>query len=46
MTPSASIKRRGMGFTVGSKQLISLALHNKVPAIYQFREFTAADNPM
>jgi hypothetical protein len=25
-----------------SKQLASLALHKRVPAIYQFREFTAA----
>jgi len=29
-------------FTTGSKQLVALALRYKVPAIYQFREFTEA----
>jgi putative tryptophan/tyrosine transport system substrate-binding protein len=33
-------------FTARSKQLAALALHNRVPAIYQFREFAAAGGLM
>jgi len=33
-------------FTARSKQLAAMALHNRVPAIYQFREFAAAGGLM
>jgi putative ABC transport system substrate-binding protein len=51
----AAIAKLGIGglviggetlFTSGSKELAALALRNRVPAIYQFREFAAAGGLM
>jgi putative tryptophan/tyrosine transport system substrate-binding protein len=51
----AAITKLGIGglviggetlFTTGSKKLAALALRNRVPAIYQFREFAIADGLM